>query len=500
MKRHYQTDNWRKPQAEPVPISEGLFAPLVEKSTPPIITLDDKMEAPVENISPEPCCMVVGSGKDSAVQSTIDNSDAPSDSSKEIDFNSINSDPNAIGSAPLDGLPKIIRDMATQGSEAYGVPAEFFILYTLCAMSAVLKKKVMLRTPHYDNYSQLWGAVVAPSGIGKSAPLKIAFTPVYKIERYYYDMYQDFVLPEWEEACEAAKKAKKPLPKKPDCIQILTVDSSAEALQKAIAVNAGITLCRDELAGFFNDFGRYHQSGEVENLIGIFNNSFSKIDRKTDGITMDEDPFMSIIGSIQPSVLHNSLKTKSLIDNGFAQRFLYVFPDKVARQQYSEKAIDGDVIARYDKYINDLNNLGNDSQLVITLSAEALDQYIQFVNYTTDTVNDTVDEFLRSLYSKMEIHLCRLALTIYVGKRVSGEMYGNEIDGDTMNYAIRLCHYFIANGQKIHRLLSEGKPSADITNEKLIQTIFERYNVKSQSKLADALNVSQQAISKHLGK
>lgn len=83
----------------------------------------------------------------------------------------------------------------------------------------------------------------------------------------------------------------------------LNNDATPEALLSTIGESNGITIYRDELVGWFNDFGRYAKSGEVENYLSIYNNTSVRVNRKGENITIINDPFLSVIGTTQPNTL-----------------------------------------------------------------------------------------------------------------------------------------------------------------------------------------------------
>lgn len=51
------------------------------------------------------------------------------------------------------------------------------------------------------------------------------------------------------------------------------------------------------------------------------------VNRKSDEPLLIKDPFMSIIGSIQPSVLVDTFGNDNMMNNGFNQRWLFCYPE-----------------------------------------------------------------------------------------------------------------------------------------------------------------------------
>jgi len=396
---------------------------------------------------------------------------------------------------PTEGLPSILLDFSKDIADVYGVPIELPIMSCLAAISSVLKKRVELWSGKYSNYGQVWVMAVAPSGVGKSEQMNIAFRPVKELDRQSYDLYK-LSMSDWKNECSIAKKDKRIDPEKPFLKQSLISDVTVEALLQALSRNdEAVTLYRDELSGWIADFGRYGKSGEIAHYLSIFNNNQFIINRKGDDPLMVQNPFLSISGTIQPEVLDKALQENDLINNGFASRFLYVYPDTMVKQKYSESIPDEDLYNKYKDLVCGLADSGPfDSFDPFSLSSEAKTLFIAFSNSMTDKVNACNDPFLRASYSKMEIHCLRLALLIEVAKQESISL----IEPETMQYAINLCFYFCSTVEKL------GARQYKSREKKLDKLAVARFLVSdcdcSQNVAAKAVKLSQQYISKKLKK
>ena len=97
----------------------------------------------------------------------------------------------------------------------------------------------------------------------------------------------------------------------------------------------------------------------------------------------------------------------------------------------------------------------------------------------------------------MMIHVNRLAIAIAVAWHIL-EPLTLEINGRVAKYAVQLAEYFIATGEKVYRLIAEGDNGQGLSNAALLKQLSKRYKIKSQTKLAEALGTTQQAISKLL--
>ena len=350
---------------------------------------------------------------------------------------------------PMTGMPQILADLINDSVDVYGSPLEYFACTLMVACASVVRKRAVLDDGKYKNYPQLWIMYIGSSGIGKDAPLKIAFKPIIEYDLEAYGRYE-FELAEWRIADAACKKAKESSPPKPFPRMILIDDATPESFYPCLQQNGGLTLHRDELSGWFADFGRYAKSGEVARYLSLFTNGTFSISRVGKDHIKISDPYYSIIGGIQPLVLGSTLNENQMRENGLAQRFLYAFPDNAKQPMYNDAIPNPVYPLRYKKLIEYLhdNDFGT-----LTLSAEAKSCYIDFVNEMAHERNKTDIEYRQALYSRFRMHVLRIALTLeLVGSYPIGLNDSKTISGETMQYAINICRYFIVCGLKVEKL------------------------------------------------
>lgn len=400
-------------------------------------------------------------------------------------------DKDGLPEFPIYGLPSLIQKLTKQGAEVYQVPQELFAVSFISAMCAAVKKKAKL-FDRYSNYPQLWILIIGRSGVGKSQPLSVAFEPLENRECEKYALYQNGLL-KWREDSKNASNGGG------DSNQSvfkhsLNSDATPEALLKEIAESDGITILRDELIGWFKDFGRYGNSGEVETYLSIYNNKTIVITRKREGYMLIEKPYLSIIGTTQPDAIKQFLKNRMMVDNGFIQRFLFVFPSDFPKAYYTEKVMDRRLLAEYNVFIHDLCEMPD---LEVSFSEETKRRFAKYSDELTDKVNQTDNGFLRAVYSKMEITLSRLSLIVHVAKIIAKETCADVIEVSTIEYCIQVCRYFVATAEKVNNNLLGYSEGSMLSNRDLMKELSRRYKL-NQSKLAEGLGVTQQAINKLL--
>ncbi len=334
---------------------------------------------------------------------------------------------------------------------------------------------------------------VAPPGVGKSEPVAAAFRPLLQLDKLSYDNYL-LDLNNWKADCAEAKQNRKLEPDRPFFKQCLIDDFTPESLYQTMFRNNGaVSLYRDELSGWFADFGRYNKSGEISRYLSIFNNVQFCINRKSEEPLQIPEPFMTICGTIQPEILNVALNNNYLKENGFASRFLYVYPKEIKKQKYSEKTPDKNILKQYEVLVKHCYQLGKADE-PYTLSADARKLFVKYANNTTDLVNGSSNNFFRATYAKMEIQVLRIALIIQLIRGVYNpdEWKQNLITKEAIQYAIDICQYFNSNIQRVENTGHEKT----ITPGEAIRIIQQEYGISNKQAFADSIGVSRQYISK----
>jgi hypothetical protein len=186
---------------------------------------------------------------------------------------------------PIDLMPEWLQATIREHAESYGTPEELWAAAFLTAIATASGKRMYLTVGNYKNYPQLWVIVVGSSGTGKSDAGRVAFRRISEIDAERYARYQE-EYKEWE----AEEKQGKP----PHWEQMLINDTTPEAMFNALSyADNGLTLNRDELSGWFSDFGRYNKSGEVGHYLSIFDNQTFSINRKKEQPQLIEEPHLS---------------------------------------------------------------------------------------------------------------------------------------------------------------------------------------------------------------
>lgn len=392
---------------------------------------------------------------------------------------------------PMYGMPEVLADLINDSVKVYASPLEYFACTLLAACGAVVRKKAVVNDGKYKNYPQIWVMYIGSSGIGKDMPMKIAFNPIYELDRISYELHTKQMV-EWKSAVALAKKEKTDIPPMPTLKMILIDDATPEILYPTLQQNSGLTLLRDELSGWFADFGRYAKSGEVQRYLSMFTNGTFTVTRVSKEHVRITDPFFALVGGIQPEILPATLNENQLKENGFAQRILFAYPDVAVQPYYNEAIPNPAFLVRYNKLIEHLHSV---SFGTLTLAADTKLAYVDFVNEMVDERNKAKTTYQEAFYSRFRMHVLRLALIIELIKTYPDGLNSNRtISLDTMKYAIDICRYHILCGLRVEKLANiQSEPQKP--DMKSFASILLEKGV-TQMEVARLTGISQPTISR----
>jgi hypothetical protein len=387
---------------------------------------------------------------------------------------------------PIDNYGKLAKSLINEFSQAYKANADMIGAIVLLIVGSAANRKTTIRAWNYINRPCFWLAIVERSGSNKSEPMSRLMKPLASINK---DLCREFNKAYADFAASGSKGT-------PPARQKIIIADSTPEIRYQLMVSNGLVLVRDELNGFFKDIGRYSSSGEVENLLSTWSGQGFPVDRVSAASFEIENPFLSIIGGIQPKVMAEAFGAKGFAESGFIPRWLFVVPtDSKVPDSVSEQLIDKDLENEWYSLIISLWRM---ERREFRLSTEAEQAYQGYMKRTSDIMNaPDCEDAIRANYAKLRIYCLRFALTIHLLKY--GAKAVDEVDRKTMDSAIMTCDCFSHWNRQALSLISGSEAKKSLSNAEILRLLCERYNVTNQSELARLINKSQQYISKVLG-
>lgn len=393
---------------------------------------------------------------------------------------------------PISILRLEVQRTIERYAEAFQCSRDFVTSAVFCIVGTLCGKHVTIFDGVYRNHPNMWICHVATSGSRKSHAVKRLLRPV---------------LQENHRRCEGASD--KHMGFTQDCGKTvskenrLTVsDVTPEGLYQVLywksQANDGLLLYRDEIRGFIDDIGRYHNSGEITTYLSIWDGTPLSVVRKTQPSMDVLDPFLSIMGGVQPPVLGKMFKT-DMTENGFVQRWLFVYPDEQKRPLYSKCPLDSKYEAIWNEIISKLLKM-EDQEFVLSKEAEQV--YIDYFNDTTLRA-DGADDYVSSLLAKLQIHVLKWCAVVHVLSCTEGaESFALPtsmvITAEEMRYSVECMRYFEYCGVKALKIILGDSLSPRLTKNQVIKelvSMFGKDNINIAS-LAEGIGTSRQYVSK----
>lgn len=214
---------------------------------------------------------------------------------------------------PVEHLPGPIQEFVRQAAESHQVDESFLALPCLVVAAAAMGNAWRLKVKEgYVVPTTIWGALIAPSGSNKSAPLRDVVSPLRE------------VLPQGQ--LEGAMLNPQG--------QMVMGDSTIEAVVEVMDDNPrGVLSFRDEIGGWVASFDKHRKKGSASAdeaaWLEFWNAQKLEINRKTGDKKHIEIPSASacLLGGIQPGMLSRCFNA-SHFDSGLMSRILVTCPPR----------------------------------------------------------------------------------------------------------------------------------------------------------------------------
>jgi hypothetical protein len=379
---------------------------------------------------------------------------------------------------PVDVFPKAVQEIIKATHECLNFPIDFIGSSILYAISVAIgnSHRVELMKGWQEN-AVLYMAIVGRPGTNKSHPLSFALKPIedhdnlrfqeYQIEKNRYDSFKSLSVKERE--LQNEDELVKPIWK-----QHLVTDFTPESLVEVLKYNKrGIGVYVDELASWFKNFNRYNKGSEEQFWLSIWSGKPIRISRKTSDPNYLLLPFVSVAGTIQPSVLNELAKDRT--ENGFLDRLLFVVPDDLKKQYWSESELSPLIFENWERIINNLIYVQTDQietkdiePKILKFEADAKKCLFDWQRKITDLSNETESDTLRGVYAKIEMYAIRLALCLEMTLYACGKKEKNTICLESVIGALKLVDYFKNSAVKVHSIVSSVSVLDKLPKDRLV--------------------------------
>ena len=408
---------------------------------------------------------------------------------------------------PVEVFPLPVQQIISATNANLNFPIDFIGASLLYAVSVAVGNthRVEVKKGWLES-SVLYLAIVARAGTNKSHPLSFALQPIVEQDKKTYRQYEQ-QRQEFEKAINLSKKEREQQaidePTKPVWQKFLLSDFTPEALAEVHKFNKrGIGVYVDELAGWFKNFNRYNKGSEMEFWLSVWSSKPINIDRKTGEPVFIPLPFISVCGTIQNGIL-NELAKDSRTQNGFIDRILFVIPDNLKKEYWSETDLSPEVAENWQSIISNLLNLSitndetlNPSPEVLKFTPEAKRILFDWVKVNTDQSNEAENEALSGILSKLEMYAVRLALILEMMRYACNESNKQAISVEAIQGALKLVEYFKNSAIKVNSIISNNSPLDKHPADKqaLYNALPDTFSTETGLQIAEGLQFAERTF------
>ena len=412
---------------------------------------------------------------------------------------------------PFEVFPKAVQSIIIDTNENLNYPIDFISGAILYAST------VAIGNTHRVSFKKEWTEsalifliMIGKAGTNKSHPLSFALRPIEKYDKISYNEYlrknQEFVKIEKLTKKERAEQGIDD-PLKPSFKKFIVSDFTQEALAEVHKCNLrGITAYNDEIAGFFKNFNRYKKGSEMEFWLSAWSGKPIKIDRKTGEPIFIPYPFISIGGTIQNALLSEIAK-ESRNENGFLDRILFVYPENIKKEYWSDTNINEETVTIWDNIISKMlqleleyDDVGNPKPVVLEFSIEAKNILFGWQKINTDQCNNPETEDYGSIYSKLDIYILRIALILEILSYACGESDKVEISPKSVEGAISIIGYFKRTAEKVYSITNNLNPleKYPIIKQQFYDDLDEEFTTSEGFELAEKFGILERTFQRFI--
>tara|TARA_R110002096_G_scaffold114977_4_gene249148 strand:- start:237 stop:1640 length:1404 start_codon:yes stop_codon:yes gene_type:complete len=411
---------------------------------------------------------------------------------------------------PVDVFPKAVQEIISATNESLNFPIDFIGASMLYAVSVSIGNthKVEIKNGWQEN-AVLYFSLVGRAGTNKSHPMSFAIKPIEQRDILKFQKYQK-EKQEYNTTISLMKNERDHQgykePVKPVWEQHLVSDFTPEALTDVHKINKrGIGVYADEMASWYKNFNRYNKGSEEQFWLSNWSGKPIRINRKTSDPLFIPLPFISVAGTIQPGVLNELAENRT--ENGFLDRLLFVVPDDLKKEYWSEKELSPVIDENWHTIISNLLDLSiiqdetnNPQPEILRFTPEAKQLLFEWQRELTDQSNKSENEAISGICAKMEMHAVRLALCLEMLRFACNESDKQAIEIEAVQGALKLVEYFKRTAIKVHSIISNASPLDKLPTDK--QTLYialpDNFTTSEGVQVAEGMGMAERTFKRFL--
>jgi hypothetical protein len=408
---------------------------------------------------------------------------------------------------PINAFPLLFKDLIIDLKKSLNYPTDYTGTAILTAIATTIGTSAKVRVKsNWFEYASIYSCLIGNAGANKTHPINTIFSPIKTIDGNNHDTFVS-LHSEWSKYQNLSKKEKQETSEvfEPKLTKSILTNFTPEVLNKRLSENLrGCTVLSDEMATFFEGMNNYSKGDQIGIYLSFWSNQPTTIDRIGNPIPLFiQNPFLSIIGGLQPRMLASAFPIQKL-NNGFFQRFLFAFPNSTFKEPINDYELDCLIIERYKTYINDsFSNVtiqkidGNIESKILKWNTEAKDFFYQWQKENCEKVNEYQNNIKGEIISKFDNHFVRLSLLL----QLMEDPESNEIQIRAVNGAKELCEYYMNSSFKVLSIIQDPKEYLETLTEnkkKLYFALKERFTTAEAVDIAKGFELQERRIKEFL--
>ena len=397
------------------------------------------------------------------------------------EFNELNSESQNLNlpSFPVECLPVSLKEYSAAVAKNIQVPIDMTAAAALAVAAICVQGKFEVNVkPGWNEPLNLYIVETANPSERKSPVVKAMTYPLYRYTKQYneeqaveiseyrtrHNILQaavnrltdqaskgkadtEEVLEKERELMELEKHPVKPL-------RLLADDATPEALTSLMAENNGKMAVISSEGGLFDmAAGQYNDHVNIDVLLKAFTGDSIMIDRKGRPSEQIDRPCLTMLLTVQPSVLNTVMENETFRGRGFLARILYTLPrSMVGQRKFETESVPHVVREGYEVLLNALLSISvPEFPEQIRLSKPAYLEAKQFAEALEKQLPDELEE-LQDWAGKYHGQVMRVAGILHCC-RYDKDAAKYPIDLETMQAAERIGEYFLSHAKVAFQIM-----------------------------------------------
>lgn len=405
--------------------------------------------------------------------------------SSEIDRQSLSDEELAKKQlfAIIEKLPPELSELIESAFINIRIPKEYLFSSILFAFSNAAGLAFEINTLGFQNFANLFFAIIGSRGDVKSAAMKLA-TGIFN--QYDAESYNS----EGENELENIKNRK-----------FLIQNATIQAAQYSHYYNKySIGIFIDELTSLIEKMANKNNADGIAwrtFFLEGYNNTVIDILRKTTESFRIEKSYPTLMGSIQEQFVPNLFGNGNL-ESGFIDRVLFT-PKLTSNNKISKGTIPEPVLLNYNKNLKNVTEFRKAIEesiefesLKLKLDSEADEELFIYVQNLLDK-QVIAPENIKQYLAKLQISIHKLIIIVHLIKNAKTNNYQDNVDISTVRLAIEINEFYFTNF-KIVNQQNQSKESKPLDINKVIESAIK--NGATQKDVVVVTGVSKATISR----